>query len=115
VARFLATGQVGWAGTTLGLMPLLSPTDERLAAEFDERDIPALLDALDDETRFVKAHVALTRLSGVEYEAFPEWSGLPVDISADADVHIDVSARPTLARRWHQWYDSEPRPPRLPR
>jgi hypothetical protein len=102
VGRLLAAGDVGWDGTDLGLMPRLSDDDERLARQLDKGDIPALLDALDRQETFVKAHVLLTRLTGVEHETFPTWNELAVDIRADGSVQIDPSQRPGLAERWRR-------------
>ena len=106
VGRLLAAGDVGWSGTDLGLMPQLSDDDERLVQELDEGDIPALLDALDREETFVKAHVLMTRLTGVEHETAPTWNGLAVDIRADGSVHVDPSQRPALAERWRRKQDA---------
>jgi hypothetical protein len=103
VRRLLAAGDVGWAGTDLGLIPQMSDDDERLASELDDSDIPALLDALDRQETFVKAHVLMTRLTGVEHETFPTWNGLAVDIRADGSAHIDPSQRPVMAERWRRW------------
>jgi hypothetical protein len=102
-ARLLAAGDVGWGGTDLGLLPQLSDEDEHLARELEETDIPALLGALERQETFVKAHVLMTRLTGVEHETFPTWNGLAVDIRADGSVRIDPSQRPVIAERWRQW------------
>jgi hypothetical protein len=98
--RLLSGGDVSWHGTDLGLMPQMSEADERLAHELDEGDIPVLLDALDRDETFVKAHVLMTRLTGVEHETFPTWNGLAVDIGADGSTSVDPSQRPAIADRW---------------
>lgn len=105
VRRLLAGGDVNWDGTDLGLTPRLSDDDERLARQLDTEDIPAVLDALDRDETFVKAHVLLTRLSGVEHETFPTWNGLAVDIRSDGSVQIDSSQRPALAEWWRRRHD----------
>jgi len=112
VARLLATGDVSWDGTDLGLLPQMSAEDERLVHELDEGDIPALVDALNRPQTFVKAHVLLTRLTGVERETFPTWNGLAVDIAADGSIHVDPSQRPAIVERWRRWQAQ--REPHLP-
>jgi hypothetical protein len=102
VGRLLAAGDIGWDGTDLGLMPRLSDEDERLAQQLDQDDIPALLDALDRQQTFVKAHVLLTRLTDAEHETFPTWNGLAVDITADGSVQIDPAQRSALAEQWRR-------------
>lgn len=105
VRRLLASGEVGWHGTDLGLMPRLSADDERVAQELDQGDIPALLEALERQETFVLAHVLLTRLTHAEHETFPTWNGLAVDIAADGSVRIDPAQRPALAERWRRRTD----------
>jgi hypothetical protein len=113
-ARFLSPDEVEWEGNEAGYQPFLSPADERAAAGLGAGDASALVDALADGERFVKAHVGLTRLSGVEYESFPTWNGLELALHADGDVSIDAEQRARLAHRWRQWLSSDPRPDRLP-
>lgn len=104
---------VRWDGTLAGLIPsLVSDSARRLLAAGDAA-IPALVEALQDESRFVPAHVLLTQLSGVEHGTSP-WNGLEVDLGADARVAIDPRQRFDLARRWHAWQQSSPRPRWLP-
>ncbi|MGV8966276.1 MAG: hypothetical protein ACOH2F_08350 [Cellulomonas sp.] len=110
VARLLATGDVRWDGSDLGLLPHLPAEDERLVLTLDEDDIPALVDALDRPQTFVKAHVLLTRLTEVERETFPTWNGLAVDIAADGSILVDPSQRPAIVERWQRWLaQREPR------
>lgn len=83
---------------------------------FDRIDeaTPALLAALHDPDRFVVAHVLLTRRSGTEGSAFPEWNGLAVELHPDGTVVIDPAQRFALARRWERWAKEKPRPTSLP-
>lgn len=103
VARVLAGGAVVWEGTDLGLLPVLTAEDEAAAAELDDGDVPALLHALDDADTFVKAHVLLTRVTGVLSETSPTWNGLAVDIAADGSAHVDPAQRSVVAERWRRW------------
>ena len=105
------TAPVEWEGNEAGLKPFLSPEDERALGAVD---VPALLDALEDEDRFVAAHVALTRRSGVSHETFPTWNGLAVTLRASGEASVDPAQRARLAERWRRWYASDPQPERLP-
>ena len=108
----LGNADVQWSGTTLGLVPTVSAQALRILDE-GEAAIPALLDALGDEQRFVLAHVLLTRLSGMPHETVP-WNGLEVDIAPGGAVHVDPAQRPALEGRWRRWSSSTPRPHELP-
>jgi hypothetical protein len=115
VARFLSAGHVAWEANEEGYMPYLpSEDDEQEAARFGLDDVPELIDALDETDSFVKAHVALTRVTGVEYESFPTWNGLALTMDARGRVSIDPAQRELLARRWRHWWTIDPRPSRLP-
>lgn len=109
-----SNAQVRWEGTYTGLTPVLVGETVEPPYERREQIMQDLISALSDEDSFVAAHVLLTRLSGVGYEAFPTWNGLNVDIAADGTVTIDPDQRFDLARRWERWYNSEPRPETLP-
>jgi hypothetical protein len=112
--ELLRDADVHWAGTYIGLYPTIDQgVAERLAALGPEL-IPGLIDALSSEHDFAAAHVLLTRLTGIEYEAMPAWNGLEVEIASDGAVHIDPAQRTQLARRWRGWFASEPHPHRLP-
>jgi hypothetical protein len=110
----LSNADVEWEADFVGRAPTLTGEAARRLAELGEQAIPELLRALSDPGRFAAAHVLLTRLSGVEYQAYPEWNGLKVDIAADGTVTIDPDQRLDLAKRWEHWYNTEPRPETLP-
>jgi hypothetical protein len=112
--RFPAGGKVEWEANENGYRPFLSAGDEQAAASLGPDDVPQLIDALTDEDDFVKAHVLLTRLSGVEYESFPTWNGLALTMDAEGAVSIDPAQRERLAYRWQRWWAADPRPPSLP-
>jgi len=80
--------------------------------EIGDGAIPQLLGALEDENRFVAAHVLLTTLSGVEYHTEP-WNGLAIEL-ADGNAHVDPRRRFELARRWRAWQQTTPPPRALP-
>lgn len=110
----LSNQEVTWEGTYIGLTPTIDrETVERLSENVD-RVVPELIARLSDEGAFVAAHVLLTQLSGIEYEAFPTWNGLRVEILTDGSVRIDPAQRSALARRWERWARTDPRPSVLP-
>ena len=113
-ATELSNDDVRWDGTYVGLTPtVIGPAAERITAA-SEADIPELLRALASPDKFAVAHVLLTKVSGVEYQASPAWNGLVVSIGPDGAVSIDPSQRFELAARWERWYASKPRPARIP-
>lgn len=112
--RLLRNCDLRWSATEIGFLPAPPPgTAERLGT-FDRDRLPELVAALSREDSFAAAHVMLTFLSGVDYEAFPTWNGLSVAMAADGTVYIDPAQRFTLARRWQRWLESVPSPKRLP-
>jgi hypothetical protein len=113
-ADYLAKMQVEWEGTETGLVPAIGEGHARAALEFDDDAIRGLIDALSDEDLFARAHIVLTQRSGVEYQGFPDWNGLRVELAADGTATIDPNQRFELARRWQQWHQTEPRPTTLP-
>jgi hypothetical protein len=105
----LKNADVHWNGTLVGLVPAIAgdPASQLLAS--GDVAIPQLVSALEDESRFVAAHVLLTLISAVEYRTTP-WNGLRVDVSADGQAQFDVGQRFELARRWRAWQQATPRP-----
>lgn len=110
----LTNADVTWEGSYIGLTPTVTDDAASRVRALGERAIPELIAALSDEHRFAAAHVMLTRLSGVEYQGFPAWNGLKVDIDAEGRVRIDPSQRAELSRRWMLWYAGAPRAKVLP-
>lgn len=112
VARFvdqLSNADIRWNGTFYGLIPIIVGDAARQLLASGTAAIPQLVDALEDESKFVAAHVLLTMLSGVEYHTAP-WNGLEIELSADDDVRTDPHQRFELARRWRAWQEVTPRP-----
>jgi hypothetical protein len=108
----LANDDVTWDANALGLAPRVMSESARHLLDQGEAAIPALLDALDDPTKFVLSHVLLTLATGVRYDLNP-WNGLDVDMRADGSARIDPSQQTVLARRWRRWFASSPRPAQL--
>ena len=104
---------VRWDGTRFGILPILSDDAEKIM-NTGKAAVPALLHALDNPHLFVTAHVLLTKISALQYETFPSWNGLSVDIEADGSVNIPSDQRFVLESRWRKWYQASPRPQKLP-
>lgn len=110
----LSNADVQWEGTYIGLRPAVeSAAAERIRRSGDSA-VPELIAALEREESFAIAHVLLTEIARLSHERFPTWNGLAVDIAADGTVTIEPDQRFGLARRWRQWFETEPRPDQLP-
>lgn len=110
LAEDITNTDVKWSGNYAGLSQTLTSDAGQRLIDLGEQAIPRLLAALSDADKFVAAHVILTQLSKVEYEAFPAWNGLAVDMAEDGSVSIDPQQRFDLVRRWERWYQTNPRP-----
>jgi hypothetical protein len=109
----LSNADIRWDGTYAGLVPTILSDAGRQLLEIGDDAIPQLLSALEDENKFVAAHVLLTLLSGIEYHTQP-WNGLAIELAADGNAHVDARQRFDLARRWRAWQQTTPRPRSLP-
>jgi hypothetical protein len=109
----LSNADVRWDGTLVGFAPTVVGESARRLLSSGEGAIPALVGALDDELKFVVAHVLLTHLSGVEYHTTP-WNGLEIDLSPDNEAQFDVGQRFELGRRWRAWQQATQRGRSLP-
>lgn len=112
--EILSNADVRWDGTIVGLTPTLTGEAARQLLDMGDEAVPELLEALSDPDKFVSAHVILTKLSGVEYQAFPAWNDLEVVLAADGTVSIDPAQQPVLIERWQRWYKTQPHPAALP-
>lgn len=110
----LSNQQVLWDGSPVGYMPFLQGEAPQRVLEQGGAALPALLDALEDPERFVVAHVLLTHLAGVRYQAFPRWNGLALELREDLPPAVEPSQRFALEKRWRRWAASHPRPDTLP-
>lgn len=104
----LSNADIRWDGTIVGLMPTIISDSARQLLAIGNDAIPRLVSTLEDESKFVAAHVLLTFLSGVEYQTVP-WNGLAIELSPNDDPKIDENQRFELARRWRDWQDTMPR------
>ncbi len=104
----LGNGDVGWTGTFDGFLPTIVGDAARQLLAIGDVAVPYLIGALDDESKFVAAHVLLTTLAGVEHHTAP-WNGLEIELLPDNEVRIDPRQRLELARRWRAWQATTPR------
>jgi hypothetical protein len=109
----LNNADIRWDGTLVGTAPTIVSESARQLLSSGDVIIPKLVSALEDESKFVVAHVLLTLLSGVEYHTMP-WNGLTIDLSREDEASFDVGQRFELARRWRAWQEVTPRPQSLP-
>jgi hypothetical protein len=110
----LSNSDVTWDGTYRGLTPAIDREDADRISLLGDQAISDIIAKLSDKNAFAAAHVLLTQLSGVEYETFPTWNGMKVEIMADGTVNIDPETRFDLARRWEHWRQTKPRAKTLP-
>ena len=95
----LKNSDIRWDGTLIGLFPRITGEEAHELLALGEEAVPPLIDALDDESKFVAAHVLLTLLSDDEYETSP-WNGLEIELGADGEPRVDPARRFELAKRW---------------
>ena len=105
----LSNDDIRWDGTFTGLVPTIVGDEAQQLLAIGDDALPQLISVLEDESKFVVAHVLLTLLSGVEYRTTP-WNGLTVDLAATGEINIDARQRFALARRWRAWQQTTPRP-----
>ncbi len=93
---------VTWDGNYLGLrVRTLGESEQRvLAAGASCR--PFLVEALNDESRYVAAHVLLTKMERTYPLSAAEWNHLRVELHADGRVEIPDGQRPQIQRLWAQ-------------
>jgi len=113
MVEHLNNSDIHWDGTLVGLVPTIISDSARQLLAAGDVAIPQLVGALEDESKFVAAHVLLTQLSAVEYHTSP-WNGLRIDLLPDGRARFDVHQRFELARRWRAWQQATPRPRSLP-
>jgi hypothetical protein len=106
-----------WDGNPAGYAPWCTDAAEPRCAAIRKQGpaaIPGLIEALSDPDRFVAAHVLLTQLARVRYQAFPRWNGLELRLHGDGGADIDPRQRFILQERWRRWANETPHPSVLP-
>lgn len=109
----LSNNDIRWDGTYVGFIPTIVSDVARQLLTIGNAAVPRLVSALEDESKFVAAHVLLTLISAVEYQTMP-WNGLEINLSANGETNTDAHQRFALARRWRAWQQATPHPRSLP-
>ncbi len=109
----IGNSDIRWDGSLIGLLPTVVGDSARQLLTLGTAAIPPLISALNDDSKFVVAHVLLTLISGVEYQLTP-WNRLEVDLLSNGQAKVDATNRFELARRWTEWQQITPHPPSLP-
>ena len=114
VDELLVGIEFDWEGTETGYTPILVKGNLDEILECKENTFDDLIMYLSDDKLFISAHILLTWVTGIEYEAFPLWNGLKVELSANGTVSINSAQRYDLGERWKKWYQTKRRPKLLP-
>ncbi len=99
---------IRWDGTIYGVSPIIVSESARQLLKLGDVAIPGLLEALEEESKFVAAHVLLTLITAIEYHTTP-WNGLTIELLPDGQTRFDALERFELARRWRDWFQCMPR------
>jgi hypothetical protein len=97
----LENSDVSWNGNFFGLQPQLSDRAKSFDCPLTSHEKTALISALEDENRYVIAHVLLSKSAGedIEFDA-SQWNGLKVALKADGSVCYPEGQREGLLMRW---------------
>ena len=94
--------QVHWDGNYFGLAPQIRGTLPRLIFMRGRACVPYLIEALNDDSRFIAAHVYLSLLSRGGFQTSAEaFNGLRVELYADGTTAIAPEQKQTLLTRWN--------------
>ena len=93
--------QVHWSGQFIGLVPILEGVLPRLIFLRGRACVPHLVRALDDDSRYIAAHVYLTYLSR-EPRAMSaaDFNGLRVDLDSDRTI-IPPDQKQAIIAQWN--------------
>jgi len=101
----ISNDEVRWDGNYVMLWPELSGYSEEIHATCSKDCIPDLVEALEDQDRYVAAHVLLTIFNGGEYElSAAAWNGLKVQLTADGKTVIPGGQQAALIKQWRAIY-----------
>jgi hypothetical protein len=94
---------VHWSGSYVGLYFTLTGASAQLTGYRDEQLRPLLIQALEDDRRFVAAHVLLTSISKVQFantNIAGSWNGLNVTLFGDGRTEIPKGEREKIVEKW---------------
>jgi hypothetical protein len=97
----LDNSDVSWDGNFLGLQPRLSDRAKSFGRTLSPDEKVALIAALDDENRYVIAHVLLSRGTDFQSDA-SQWNGLHVELKAGNSVSYPEGQMERLQRFWRE-------------
>jgi hypothetical protein len=93
---------VTWDGNYFGLhVRALGESEQRVLAGGSPCR-PFLIEALNDDSRYVAAHVLLTQMERSYPLSAAEWNHLRVELHADGRVEIPSGQRQEIQRLWAQ-------------
>jgi hypothetical protein len=94
---------IAWDGNYYGLqVRALGEAEQRVLAAGPSCR-PFLIEALGDESRYVAAHVLLTKMEAHSYPlSAAEWNHLRVELLADGRVEIPAGQQQNLQALWAQ-------------
>jgi hypothetical protein len=103
LSQQMRNDHIKWDGNYFGLVVTSMAEPERRLLAAGPPCRPFVLDALDDDSRFVAAHVVLTQLqSGPQSMSASEWNHLTVNILADGRVVIPDGQKDAIKKLWVQ-------------
>lgn len=92
---------IRWEGNYIGLEVVGVGEAERRVLQAGSACRPSLIAALQDDTRFVAAHVLLTKMRGGPFPiSGAEWNHLKVILRHDGTVEIPPGQKAPILRLW---------------
>jgi hypothetical protein len=95
---------IQWDGTRAGFQPFIQGATKKLLEineESQEEIKPLLLQALQDKSRYVAAHVLLTRFFVKAFSYEPDnWNGLKISIANNGEVSYEGNDLTKLSAWW---------------
>src|SRR5688572_14685234 len=98
-------------GNIAGLWPTITGPSKTFLTNSDPSIVPALIESLTDQHRYIAAHVLLTLRSHEQFElTASHWNGLRIELLADNSILIPTGQQPRLIKKWTQWHAANPKP-----
>lgn len=97
-----SNASVEWSGNRFGYQPYYSKIIEDILQN-KKASKSVLFAAMLEEDKFISAHVILTMSDKMEFETFPTWNKLKIEIEADGRVKIDAEQRFELLEYWKSY------------
>ena len=95
---------IQWDGNYFGLHPKPSGASQKLLTEPADKVVPALMEALKDENRFVAAHVVLSEITASTKQGdAASWNGLRVNLLPNGQAVVPGGQQSVLIQQWADW------------